>query len=321
MRVLITGAAGFLGKALTTALLARGALCDAQGVSRPITELLLADRAPVIVSNVGPIGVQALAGDLADATFVDALAQRRCDAIFHLAASLTLDAEQDAAAAYAVNVDAIRRLIEAGAAQAKLVFVSSIAVFGGVLPDVVDDTLRAAPATTYGTHKAIVELLLADYSRRGQVDARSLRLPIVLVRDGAPSPTVSDRVAAIVREPLAGRDVDCGLRPDTAIPVASSQAVAAALIALHDVPADDLPHGRALNLPALTVRVADMARAVERHGRHVPVGRIRFVPDPALQRIVDGWPSGFVSAHASRLGLQADASFDDLLTAYLAQRA
>lgn len=318
MRVLITGAAGFLGKALVEALVAKGELKDVDGKPQAISALVLADRVAVTPAQ-GPIPVESLAGDLADPAFVDALAGRQVDSVFHLAASLTLDAERDSARAYAINVESLRRLLDAVVERPKVVFASSIAVFGGVLPPVVDDIMRAGPDTAYGTHKAIVELLLADYSRRGIIDGRALRLPIVLIRDGAPSPTVSDRVAAIVREPLAGRDVDCGLHPDTRIPVASSQAVTAALIALHDVAADQLPHGRALNLPALTVRIADMVEAVARYGAARPIGRVRYVPDAALQHIVDAWPKAFVSARATELGLRSDARFDDIVAAYLAR--
>lgn len=321
MRILITGAAGFLGKTLTATLLARGELNDADGKRRRIQELVLVDRVAAAPPAQGSIAVEALTGDLADAGFVNALAARAFDTVFHLAATLTLDAERDSTQAYAINVESLRRLIDATVSRPKVVFASSIAVFGGVLPPVVDDRVRAEPDTAYGTHKAVVELLLADYSRRGKIDGRSLRLPIVLVRDGAPSPAVSDRVAAIVREPLAGRDVECGLAAETRIPVASSQAVVAALIALHDVDASELPHGRAMNLPALTVSIAEMVASVQRHATGRSLGQVHHAPDPGLQRIVDAWPKGFVSDHASRLGLRGDASFDDIVVAYLGQHA
>lgn len=293
--MLITGADGFLGRRLTQAL-----------VARPNSDLTLVDRVAVDRSGI-------LLGDLTDPAFVDHLAAQRFDSIFHLAASLTLDAEQDPAAAYAANVEPLRRLIDRSPGT-RIVFTSSIAVFGGALPDRVDDTIRSAPTTTYGAHKAINELLLADASRRGRIDGRALRLPIVLTRPGAPTPAVSDRVAAILREPLAGRDTICPLVPETRIPVASAGAVAAALVALHDLPAELLPESRVLNLPSLTVRVADMIAAVERRGA---AGRVTLAPDPALQAIVDGWPKQFVSEIATRLGLHADADLDALIEDHL----
>jgi nucleoside-diphosphate-sugar epimerase len=293
--MLITGAGGFLGRRLTQVL-----------VTRPNSDLTLVDR--VTVDRTG-----ALLGDLTDPAFVDHLAAQRFDSIFHLAASLTLEAEQDPAAAYAANVEPLRRLIDRSPG-ARIVFTSSIAVFGGALPDRVDDTIRSAPTTTYGAHKAINELLLADASRRGRIDGRVLRLPIVLTRPGAPTPAVSDRVAAILREPLAGRDTICPLAPETRIPVASAGAVAAALVALHDLPAELLPESRVMNLPSLTVRIGDMIAAVERRGA---TGRVTLAPDQALQAIVDGWPKQFVSEIATRLGLHADADLDALIEDHL----
>ncbi len=325
MRVLITGAAGFIGTALQRALFARGSLADASGTPRRIEELVLADRADVPL--VGPHQHQplpcrrtVLRGDLADPGFVSQLASLAPDSVFHLAASLTLETEADEPRAYRLHVEALRGLIAGFGKPPRLVLASSIAVFGGDLPATVGDGLRAEPDTTYGTHKAIAELLLADYSRRGRVDARALRLPIVLIRDGAPSPAVSDRIAAIVREPLAGRDVVCGLHPQTRMPVASAQAVARALIAMHDLPAERLPHDRALNLPSLSTTVAEMVAALRRVGGDAAAARVRYEADADLQRVVDSWPRAFTSDKASALGLHADADVDAILAAYLAER-
>jgi D-erythronate 2-dehydrogenase len=319
MRVLITGAAGFLGRALAQKLSRIGTLVGKDGVPASIEELVLADRVPSDALTEPIPRIVDVRGDLSDAKFVSSFGETCFDSIFHLAASLTLDAERNPDKAFEINVDAVRRLIAATCTHTpRIVFPSSIAVFGGPLPDRVDDGFRPTPTTTYGTHKAIVELLLADASRHGQIDARTLRLPIVLIRPGAPTPTVSDRAAAIVREPLAGRDVLCPLAPETRIPVASASAVARALIALHDVPVSSLPLNRVLNLPALTVTVAEMIEAVEfRRRKTGGIGRISFEPDPVLQRIVDGWPKHFVSAHASHLGLQSDPNFDAIVSEYL----
>jgi nucleoside-diphosphate-sugar epimerase len=178
----------------------------------------------------------------------------------------------------------------------------------------VNDDVTPAPATTYGTHKAINELLIADYSRHGRINGRCLRLPIVLTRPGAPQPTVSDWVAGIVRNPLCGLDVIAPLAPNTTIPVISAGAVVAALIRLHNMPASDLPPNRAFNLPALTVTVAELAEAARRRGA---TGTIRYAPDPQVQTIVGGWPRRFVSDRATRLGIMADADLDALISDYL----
>jgi nucleoside-diphosphate-sugar epimerase len=317
MRVLITGAAGFIGTALRAALCQAGQLRNADGAAERIDTLWLADRVAAPVWPHEALTTHMLTGDIGDPAFVGKLSALQADTIFHLAASLTLDAERDAAAAYAINVEPLRGLIEQALRRPKLVFTSSIAVFGGTLPRTVDDGLRSEPDTTYGIHKAIAELLLADYSRKGTVDGRALRLPIVLIRPGSPTPSVSDRIAAIVREPLAGRDAVCGLTPDTRLPVASAHAVARALIALHDLPRGALPHGGAMNLPALTVSVGDMVAAVSKHGGAAAAARIRHESDPVLQRIVDSWPQEFVSARATALGLRSDGSFDEIVAAYL----
>lgn len=295
MRILVTGAGGFLGQRLTRLLATRSGI-----------ELVLADR--VALPHPG-----AVTGDLTDQGFLDRVTAQPFDSIFHLAASLTLEAEQDPAQAFATNVEPLRHLIQRNQG-ARIIFTSSIAVFGGDLPDRVDDAIRSTPTTTYGAHKAINELLLADASRQGRIDGRALRLPIVLTRPGAPTPAVSDRVAAILREPLAGRDTICPLTPETRIPVASAGAVAAALLALHDLPAEVLPAARAMNLPSLTIRIADMIAAVERRGAK---GHVTLAPEPALQAIVDGWPKQFVSETATRLGLHADADLDALIEDHL----
>ncbi len=318
MRILITGAGGFIGRRLVAALLDAGCLKRSDGMAEAITEIFIADRYPVQMPEAGDIHIHSLVGDLADPRFICQFADLRCDSIFHLAASLTLDAEQDAELAYAVNVAPLCHLLAQGVGPSqRLVFASSIAVFGGQLPTIVEDDVRASPTTTYGAHKAIAELLLADATRRRAIDARALRLPIVLIRPGAPTPAVSDQVAAIVREPLAGRDVICPFTPDTEVPVASAGAVATALMALHDLPSSSLPMSRAMNLPALTVSVASMIAAVERHGGSAAANRIHITPDVELQRIVDGWPKRFMSRAASQLGLRSDTDFDAIIADYL----
>lgn len=306
MRVLITGSGGFLGRRLISALLA-------YPLGARLTQLVLADRASSPIPSDSRIRVEQ--GDLTDDAFIDRLAATPFDDIFHLAASLTLDAESDPDAAYEINVETTRQLVERAAKPgARVTLASSIAVFGGDLPTTVDDEVRPTPTTTYGTHKLIAELLLADESRRGRIDGRALRLPIVLTRPGASLPTVSDRIGAILREPLAGRDVICPLVPETEIPIASAGAVAAALLALHELDEMVMPATRAMNLPSLTVRVADIIAAVERRGAS---GHIRIAPDGHLQRIVDGWPKRFVSAIATRLGLHADVDIDAVIDDHL----
>jgi len=318
MRILITGAAGFIGHQLTATLLARGSLCDGMGEARPISEIVLVDMVPI--EGADDDRIRAEIGDFRDRDFLCQLTDAEFDSVFHLAATLTIDAEKDFDRGLAVNVHGLMQLLDACRAQARaprFVFASSIAAFGGPLPGTVDDTVAQTPQTSYGTHKAIAELLINDYSRHGFIDGRALRLPIVLIRPGTPSPVVSDRIAAIVREPLLGRDVICPLAAETSIPVASARRVATALAQMHDLPAEALGHTRAMNLPSLTVTVGEMVETLQKIDKCHKLGHINWEPDADLQAVVDGWPSNFISERASRAGICADAHFGEIVDAFV----
>jgi D-erythronate 2-dehydrogenase len=326
MRVLVIGAAGFIGSHLAAALLARGEL-----TGRRIKTLVLADAMPIRLAQGAQFELRAETGDISDKAFIQHLASG-VDTVFPLAATLTTEAEADFGKGLKVNLLGLIDLLEAlrlrrdGRAKGRqaaprVVFASSIAAFGGALSETVDDSVQHLPQTSYGTHKAIAELLINDYSRHGFVDGRALRLPIVLIRRGSPSPAVSDRVAAIVREPLLGRDTVCPFDPGTRMPVASVQRVAQALMAIHDLPASAFGDSRAMNLPALSVTAGEMVAALERFRNGRELGRVSFAPDAKLQAVVESWPKRFVSERASRHGIGADASFDEIIRHFLSSAA
>ncbi|MGD9837822.1 MAG: NAD-dependent epimerase/dehydratase family protein [Afipia sp.] len=315
MRIVVTGAGGFIGSHLVRALLKAGRLADRSGTPRTIERVLLVDSH---LPDCSDDRIEPVKGDITSDDILRHIRSFRPDAVFHLAAMLTSAAEKEPARAMGVNVAALARLIEVTGSRGEppgFVFPSSIAVFGGDLPEIVDDDLVQHPQTSYGTHKSIAELMLADATRRGEIEARSLRLPIVLVHPGPPTASVSDRVAAIVRDAVAGRDVIIPLKPETRIPVASVATVVAGLIAMHGVASATLGGTTAINLPALTVSMADIVEALKDY-LGSELGQITFAPDAALEAIVDGWPKGFVSRTATAAGISGDTSFSDIIRHY-----
>lgn len=337
MRILVTGAAGFIGTRLSAALLSRG-LADPSGRPAAVRELTLADRSPPVCSDPR---ARCIALDVADASALESTLSEGFDSVFALAATLTVDAETRFAHGLDVNLRGLLALLEACRRSGKaprLVFTSSLAAFGGPLPETVDDHLQLTPQTSYGTQKAIGELLVNDYSRHGFIDGRSLRLPIVMVRsspnrgDGTgpgsdpgaaqpAAPTVSGAIAAIVADRLAGRDVTCPLAPDTRIAAVSVDRVVDALIAIHDAPASAFGHTRSTNLPALSLTLAELAEATDRAALRLGIrsGAVHWAPEPRFQSAVDQWPRRFVSQAAERLGIRSDDSADEIVDSYIRQ--
>src|ERR1700737_489389 len=294
MRVVITGGWGFLGRRVALGLPGEG---DGDG-------LVLFDNAPSALPLPEDERLALLTGDIADSATVRAAIAPGTDAVYHLAAVVSGEAEADTDLGYRVNLDGTRAVLEACRAlgtSPRLIFASSLAVYGGRLPlDVGDDTpLR--PQTSYGTQKAIGELLVNDYSRKGFVDGRALRLPTVVVRPGRPNRAASTFASSIIREPLSGKEAVCPVSPDTVMALASPRRVVAGLVHALDLPGAAFGDNRSLQLPGFSVAVGDMGEAVRRLGGEAAHARIRWQPDPAVQRIVSGWPPALSAPRARAL--------------------
>jgi nucleoside-diphosphate-sugar epimerase len=198
-----------------------------------------------------------------------------------------------------------------------VVFASSLAVYGGPLPLAVGDETALTPQTSYGTQKAIGELLVNDYSRKGFVDGRAVRLPTVVVRPGRPNRAASTFASSIIREPLAGREAVCPVSPDTIMALVSPRRIVAGLLRAHDLPGDAFGASRSLQLPGFSVAVGEMSAAVRRAGGPGAYARIRWEPDPLIQRIISGWPQRLAAPRAEALGFSADSGIDEVVRAFI----
>jgi len=319
-KVVITGGAGFLGRRLARTLLERGTLADAAGRQQPIERITLVDV--VAPSGFDDPRIDTVVGDIADAALLARAVDASTTSIFHLAAIVSGMAEADFELGMRVNVDASRTLLDlcrAGGRMPRFVFASSVAVYGGELPAVVGDNLAVVPQTSYGTEKAIVELLVNDYSRRGFVDGRVLRLPTICVRPGRPNAAASSFASGIVREPLNGEAANCPVEAATRLWLLSPANAIACLIALHDADAAALGANRIVNGPGLSVSVSEMIAALERIAGTDVVARITYDRDPRIARLVDTWPGELAATRADALGLPRDDSFDAILRSYIAE--
>jgi len=320
MRIVITGGAGFLGQRLARRLLERGTASDARGQSRAIESLVLLD----VVAPPEPIRdsrVTTIAGDLADPAVIDRAVARDTDSIFHLAAVVSGQAEADFDIGMRVNLDATRALLERCRkldAPPKFVFTSSLAVFGGPLPDPVPDDAPVTPQASYGAQKAMGEFLVYDMTRKGFIDGRSLRLPTVTVRPGKPNKAASSFASGIIREPLAGVDASCPVGPTTRMWVQSPRAVVDNLIVGHEAPATAFAHTRSINVPGINVGVGEMVEALRAVAGDAVGARVKWNFDPVIDRIVSTWPSNFAPKLGPSLGMRADATFEDIVRAYIA---
>jgi len=322
MKILITGGAGFVGDRLARTLLARGTLNG-----RHIGQLLLTDQVAPRADLLADPRVQARTGPLLDQCQV--LRGEKLDGVFHLASAVSGECELDFDLGLRSNLDSTRALLDAlradvnaGAAPARLVFSSSVAVFGPdaavPMPALVTDTTLPTPQTSYGTHKLICEHLVSDYTRKGYVDGRSARLMTVTVRPGKPNGAASSFFSGIIREPLAGVEAVCPVAPTVSHPVSSPQRTVEGLITVFEASREAYGGRTALNLPGLNVTVQQMLDALEAVAGPAVRARVRFERDERIAGIVANWPTGARADRAAGLGLRPEADYADIIRQYIA---
>jgi D-erythronate 2-dehydrogenase len=310
MRIVVTGGCGFLGQRVALTLLERS----------EVEELVLFDNAAPATPLPGDSRLRLVTGDVADRETVRAAIPPGTTAVFHLAAVVSGQAEADTDLGYRVNLDGTRTVLDACRALGtcpRVIFASSLAVYGGELPPAVGDDTTLTPQTSYGTQKAIGELLVNDYSRKGFADGRAVRLPTVVVRPGRPNRAASTFASSIIREPLAGREAVCPVSPDTVMALASPRRIVEGLLRAHDLPADAFGASRSLQLPGFSVAVGEIATAVRRAGGEAAHARIRWEPDPQIQQIISGWPQALSAARAEALGFTADSGIDEVVQTFI----
>ncbi len=320
MKVLIIGAAGMIGRKLCQRLARDGRLAG-----KPIEEARLVDIvAPAPIEAPFPVSLEAC--DIAAAYVPPKLAAGRPDMIFLLASVVSGEAEADFDKGYAINLggthalfEAIRRehILSGGAYRPRLIFTSSIAVYGAPFPDVIGDDFLAAPLTSYGTQKAMCELMLGDYSRRGFFDGIGLRLPTICVRPGAPNRAASGFFSGIIREPLAGKAAILPVGDDVRHWHASPRSAIGFLLHAAELDSADLGARRTLNLPGVSATVGEQIEALRSVAGDKAARLIRREPDETIGRIVAGWPRAFDPARAKALGFRADADFSAIIRVYM----
>jgi D-erythronate 2-dehydrogenase len=317
MHILIIGAAGMVGRKLIERLTRDGRL-GRDAITRMTLHDVIEPAAPPGVS----VPVETRASDFSEPGEAEKLVAGRPDVIFHLAAIVSAEAEADFDKGYRINLDGTRRLFEAvrqigGGYAPRLVFTSSIAVFGAPFPDAIGDEFLTAPLTSYGTQKAIGELLLSDYSRRGFLDGVGIRLPTICVRPGKPNKAASGFFSNIIREPLNGEEAVLPVPDDVMHWHASPRSAVGFLIHAATLDTGRLGARRNLTMPGVAATVAEQIEALRRVAGEGAVKRIRREPDPTIARIVAGWPRRFDARRARELGFRAEDSFEEIVRIHI----
>lgn len=318
MRILITGGTGFIGQQLARRLLDLHSLALEGQAPQAIERIVLFDA---FAGDELPddARIERVTGDIADPRVVASIVDG-VDLVWHLAAVVSSAAEADFDLGMQVNLHGLLNLLETLRKQGsrpRFVYASGFAVFGGTLPEVVNDDTALTPQSSYGMQKAVGELLVADYARKGFIDGRVLRLPTVAVRPGKPNKAASTFFSSIIREPLNGEPAVCPVRPDTQVYLTSPRRIVEAMLRGMTLSPETLGNQRIIPLPGISTTVADMVAALQRVAGPDVTRLIRWEPDATIQRIVESWPSRVEARRASALGFSADADFDAIVRAHI----
>jgi D-erythronate 2-dehydrogenase len=314
MRIVITGGCGFLGRRLAIRLLQQGSALGA------VDELVLFDNAAPALPLPEDRRLRLVTGDIADRDVVARLIGAGTDAVYHLAAVVSAEAETDTELGHRVNIDGTRAVLDACRALGRcprVVFTSSIAVYGGELPPSVGDDTPLRPQNSYGVTKAIGELLVNDYTRKGHIDGRALRLPTVVVRPGRPNRAATTFASSIIREPLCGLEAVCPVTQETVMSLASPRRIVEGLAHALRLPGEAFGWNRSLQLPGFSVSVGEMAAAVRRAAGEAAYGRIHWQPDPMVQAIVGGVAPSVTTPRAEALGFACDRDIDEVVQNFI----
>jgi len=315
MKVLIIGGAGMVGRKLAERLAKDGKIGG-----KAISSLALYDVVPPQKPAGASFTVEITTGDFPAAGESDKLVANKPDVIFHLAAIVSGEAEQEFDKGYRINLHGTMNLLESirrAGNKPRLVFTSSIAVFGAPFPEKIGDEFFQTPLTSYGTQKAIGELLISDYTRKGLLDGISIRLPTICVRPGAPNKAASGFFSNIMREPLAGKEAVLPVSEDVMHWHASPRAAVGFLLHAATIDGNKVGPRRALSMPGLAVTVGEQIAALKKVAGDKVVARIKREPDAFIQGIVAGWPRNFDTRRAIELGFKPDASFEEIIRIHI----
>ncbi|MBV9298928.1 MAG: SDR family oxidoreductase [Verrucomicrobia bacterium] len=315
MKILVTGAAGMIGRKFCDALVKRGKIG-----SRPVVRLTMADTIKPAAPTGAPFEACTDSADISDAGVAESLVADRPEIIYHLAAVVSGEAEADFDKGYRVNLTGTQRLFEAvrrAGHQPRVVFASSIAVFGTPFPEKIPEDYALTPLTSYGTQKAIGEFLLADFSRRGFFNGIGIRFPTICVRPGKPNKAASGFFSNIIREPLKGKPAVLPVGEEVRHWFASPRAAVEFLFHAGALDLGQIGSGRTLNMPGLSATVREMIVSLRNVAGAECAKLIRREPDPAIQKIVDGWPGRLDASRAEALGFRAETSFEEIVRQHI----